>query len=157
MVGIGVRPRLPPARRRAYEHASSRVAAIQSEAISLRQPTQMPRLRLHASGVLARPQTLTAAARRQYRCDHCPPLPSPAVGSRHKPEPSARLAGYYAKYPTRRERSPNRKQQKNKQTKHKPPQPRRNDSKNRGGGGRGGRNGVGGVWRRAAVGVVEGC
>src|SRR5260370_26824458 len=92
MVRIGVRPRLPPARRRAYEHASSRVAATQSEAISLRQPTQMPRLRLHASGVLARRQTLTAAARRQYRCDLCPPLLSPAVVSRHKPEPSELLA-----------------------------------------------------------------
>src|SRR5438132_4605464 len=110
MVRIGVRPRLPPARRRAYEHASSRVAAVQSGPISLKQPAQMPGLQPQASGAPARRRIPTAAARRQCRCDHCPP-PSPAAGSKHKPEPSALLAHYNAICRAKRERSPNRKLQ----------------------------------------------
>ena len=69
--------------------SSSKVAAVQSGEISRQQPAQMPGLQPLASAVLARRQTPTTAARQQYRCDHCPPLPSPAVDSRHKPEPSA--------------------------------------------------------------------
>src|SRR2546430_11041991 len=110
MVRIGVRPRLPPARHRAYEHASSRVAAVQSGPISLKQPAEMPGLQPQASGAPARRRIPTAAARRQCRCDHCPP-PSPAAGSKHKPEPSALLAHYNAICRAKRERSPNRKLQ----------------------------------------------
>src|SRR6266849_3126036 len=50
MERIGVRPRLPPARHRAFEHASSTVAAVRSGGMSLRRPAQMPGLQPHASG-----------------------------------------------------------------------------------------------------------
>src|SRR5260370_5927697 len=111
MVRIGVRPRLPPARRRAYEHASSKVAAVRPGGISLKQPAQMTRLQGHASASGARPPRPRAAARRQYRRDRCPPLQSLAVGARHKPEPNALLAHSDAIYRAKREQSPNRKLQ----------------------------------------------
>src|ERR1700692_2527444 len=106
---IEVQPRLLPARRRAHGHASSRGATVQWVEISLRQPAQMPRLQPYASAVRARRKTPTTEARRQYRCDRCPPLQSPAVGSTHKPEPSALPAHYYARHRAKRERSPSRK------------------------------------------------
>src|SRR5271166_6242557 len=108
---IEVRPPPPPERSRVYEHASSKVAAIQSGEISQRPPAQMPGLQRHASAVLTRRETPTEAARRRYRCDRYPPLPLPAAGSRHKPEPSAILARSYARYQAKPERSPNRKLQ----------------------------------------------
>src|ERR1700680_4865174 len=111
MVHIEVRGRLQPARRRAFEPASSRVAAVRSGAISPQQPTQMPWLQRHASVSKARLQTPTAAARRQYRCDRCPPLRSPEVGARHTPEPSALPAGYNARHRATQTQSPNRKLQ----------------------------------------------
>src|ERR1700693_1644169 len=111
MERIGVRARLPPERRREYEHASSTAAAEQSEGISLKQPAQMPGPQPGASDAPARRRTPTAAVRRQYRCDHCPLHPPPAVGSRHKPEPSALLAHYNTIYRAKLERSPNRKLQ----------------------------------------------
>src|ERR1700682_6745260 len=111
MLRIGVRPRLPPARRRASEHAPSRVAAVQSGAISLKQPAQMTWLQRHASVSKARLRTPTAAARRQYRRNRCPPPQSLAVGARHKPEPSALPAGYNARHRATQTQSPNRKLQ----------------------------------------------
>src|ERR1700723_1894046 len=108
---IEVRPRLLPAQRRAYEHVSSRVAAAQSGGTSRQPPAQMPELQPYASAVLARRKIPATEARRQYRRDRCPPLPSPAVGSRHKPKPSAPLAHYYASYRAKRERLPTRKRQ----------------------------------------------
>src|SRR6202035_649072 len=106
---IEVQPPLPPAQRRACERASSRGATVQWVEISLRQPAQMPRLQPYASAVRARRKRPTTEARRQYRCDRCPPLQSPAVGSTQIPEPSALLAHYYARHRAKRERSPNRK------------------------------------------------
>src|ERR1700730_13196021 len=109
MERIGLRTPSPPGRRRAHERASRTMAAAQSGAISLQQLAQMPRLQPCASAVLAPRQTPTAGAHRQYRCDHFPPLPSLAVGSKHKPEPNALLLRYDAIYLTEPERSRNRK------------------------------------------------
>src|SRR5208282_32083 len=111
MARIGVRPRLPSTLRRVYEYASSRVAAVQSGAISPQQPAQMPGLQAYASAVPAQRKTPTAAARLQYQCGRCPPLLSPAVGSRHMPEPSVLLAHYDTIYRAKREQSQNRKLQ----------------------------------------------
>src|SRR5882762_11580807 len=111
MVRIGVRRRLPPARRHASEPASSRVAEVRSGGISLKQPAQMPGLQPHASGAPARRRTPTGAARRRYRRDRCPPPQSLAAGARHKPEPSALPAGYNARHRATQTQSPNRKLQ----------------------------------------------
>src|SRR6267142_1445548 len=111
MVRTGVRPRLPPALRRASEPASSKVAAIRSGVISPRQQAQMPWLRRHASASRARPRRPRAVERRQYRRDRCPPPQSLAVGARHKPEPSALPAGYNARHRATQTQSPNRKLQ----------------------------------------------
>src|SRR5260221_10499935 len=111
MVRIEVRGRLQLARRRAFEPASSRAAAVQSGATSPKQPAQMPGLQLNASGAPARRRIPTAAARRQYRRDRCPPPQSLAVGARHRPEPSALPAGYDARHRATQTQSPNRKLQ----------------------------------------------
>src|SRR5260370_20360357 len=99
MVRKEVRTRLQLARRRACEPASSKVAAVQSGGISLKQPAQMTKLQRHASGATARRRIPTGAARRQYRRDRYLPPQSLAVGARHKPEPSALPAVYNARYP----------------------------------------------------------
>src|SRR6266852_1470517 len=109
MERIGVRPRLPPARHRAFEHASSTVAAVRSGGISLRRPAQMPGLQPHASGAPMRRRIPTGAARQECRCDHCPPRPLPAAGSKHKPEPSALPAESNARRRATQTQSPNRK------------------------------------------------
>src|SRR2546429_9990104 len=70
---IEVRGRLQPARRRAGEPASSRVAAVRSGAISPLHPAQMRWRQRQASVSQARPRAPTAAARRPYRSDRCPP------------------------------------------------------------------------------------
>src|ERR1700692_4272854 len=111
MVRRGVRRGLPSAHRRACEHASSKVAAVRSAGISPQPPAQMPEPQPDASAVLARRKIPTAAALRRYRCDRCPPPQSRAVGSTHKPEPSALLRHYDAIYRAKREQSPNRKLQ----------------------------------------------
>src|SRR5260370_25453303 len=109
MVRIEVRPRLPPARHRACEPAASRVAAVQSEGVSLKQTAQTPGKQLHASGAPARRRISKGAARRQYRRDHCPPPQSLAVGAMHKPEPSALPAAYDVRHRATQTQSPNRK------------------------------------------------
>ena len=106
-----MKPRWSPVQRRAHERASSKVEAIQSEVISLQQPLQMLTLQLYASAVPAPRQTPPAAARQQYRCDHCPPLLSPTVGSRRKPEPSALLLHDNAIDRAKPEQSPSHKMQ----------------------------------------------
>src|SRR5258708_11831829 len=111
MVHIEVRGRWQLARRRVSEPASSRVAAARSGGISPQQQAQMKWLQRHASVSKARLRTPTAAARRQYRRDRCPPRQSLAVGARHKPEPSALPAGYNARHRATQTQSPNRKLQ----------------------------------------------
>src|SRR6516164_2969992 len=98
MAHTGVRARPQPARHRAREPVSSRVAAAQSEGISLPQPAQMPRLQRHANISQARPLTPRAAARREYRRDRCLPPPLPAGGAKRKPKPSALRAGCPARH-----------------------------------------------------------
>src|SRR6202035_2977548 len=111
MAHIEVRGRLQLARRRASERASSRVAAARSGVISPQLQAQMTGLQRHASVSKARLRTPTAAARRQYRRDRCPPPQSLAVGARHKPKPSALPAGYNVRHRATQTRLLNRKLQ----------------------------------------------
>src|SRR3984957_18763731 len=105
----GVRQRLPRARRRANEHASNKVAAAQSGAISLQRLVQMRGPQWHASAVLARQLTQAKEPPRHFLGGPGPPLPPRAVGSIHKPEPSAPLLHYFAICRAKRGRSPNHK------------------------------------------------
>src|SRR6266446_3637943 len=111
MVQIEGRGRLQLGRRRAYESASSRAAAVRWGVISPQQQAQITGLQWHASVSKARLRTPTTAARRQYRRDRCPPPQSLAVGARHKPEPNALPAGYNARHRATQTQSRNRKLQ----------------------------------------------
>src|SRR5579859_4668264 len=109
MARIEVRGRLQPAHRRGRVYASSRVPAERSGGISLKQLTQMPGLKRHASGATAPRWIRIGGARREYRRARCPPRLLPGAGSKHKPEPNALLAECDARRRTTQTQSPNRK------------------------------------------------
>src|SRR5271170_161407 len=100
-----------PARHRAHELASSRVAATRSEAISLPPPAQTPRLQPHASVAPKQRRISATTACRRYRRDHCRPLPPPAADARHKRESSAGIADYRVGHRAKRKKLLFRKSQ----------------------------------------------
>src|SRR5271166_3431776 len=75
MAHTRVRPQLPPVPRRVYEPASNKVAEVQSEEISLRQPVQMPGLQPHADDIDV------TAARHFRRQQRVPGIGQKPVGS----------------------------------------------------------------------------
>src|SRR5215467_5199024 len=100
-----------PTHCRAHEYASNRVAPAQSGEISPQPPSQRQGQQPHATfGPMLR-QKPRGAERPKYRRGRCLPLLLQAVGATHKPEPSALLARYDARYQVTRIQSPDRKLQ----------------------------------------------